>query len=186
MREALNRALVAAGVAACLTMALVSCGSNRQGGSTPSPDSMPPAPSARDGQHGAALPLVAGRWPKSSGHHPPESLTWRRAPLPQSESRLSADVAGPEQPWYASFMTHKTVNRAGIPDESPENQRVLACGQGIAKPGCRITSLGGHRWRIETLAPAPQNHPYRILYVQWPSGGPGEPENWASWQLPTP
>ncbi|EDY45190.2 hypothetical protein [Streptomyces sp. SPB074] len=83
-------------------------------------------------------------------------------------------------------MTHKTVDRAGIPDESPENQRVLGCGQGIAKPGCRITSLGGRRWRVETLAPAPQNHPYRILYVQWPSAGPGEPENWTSWQLPTP
>lgn len=102
------------------------------------------------------------------------------------ERPLSVDVSGPSRPWYASFMVHRTVDRAGVPDERLSSQRVLACGDGITKPGCRIALLGNHHWRIETFGPAPRSHPYRILYVQWPSNGPGEPENWASWQLPTP
>lgn len=186
MQEALSRASVAAAGIACLVMTVVSCDSGRQGSSHPTPDTTPASPSARDSRNGSALPLVAGRWPKGGPHQPPERLTWKRASLPRTNSRLSVDVVGPEKPWYASFMTHKTVNRAGIPDESPENQRVLACGRGLTKPGCRISALGGHRWRVETIEPAPRSHPYRTLYVQWPSDGPGESENWASWQLPTP
>lgn len=165
-----------------LVVVLSSCA---QGGQTASPSApVPEAPSARESREGAALPLVAGKWSSSDTHPPPEKLRWRREPSSRPEAALSVEVIGPGKPWYASFMAHKTIDRNGIPDDAPDSQLVLACGEGLTDPGCRITALGGHRWRVETLASAPEGHPYRMLYVQWPSARPGDAEEWASWQLP--
>ncbi|WP_435059960.1 hypothetical protein [Streptomyces sp. bgisy060] len=128
---------------------------------------------------------MAGHWENGDSHAPPSRLTWQRDRHAARE-RLSVEVTGPAQPWYASSMVHKALDESGIPKEDTASQTVLACGDGITDPGCRITRTAPGRWRVETLDPAPTSHPYRVLYVQWPSDEPGQPEKWASWQLPTP
>lgn len=70
-------------------------------------------------------------------------------------------------------MVHKALDENGIPKEDTANQAVLACGDGISDPGCRITRTAPGRWRVETLDPAPTSHPYRVLYFQWPSDDAG-------------
>lgn len=192
MHQALNRVLAAAAAAAVVWVlpVLTACGSGRQEDPprvVPRTPAAPSAPSARDTRLAGMLPLVAGAWGEQGGSHaPPERLTWQRDRSASRDEPLSAEVTGPGRPWYASFMVHKTLDQAGVPKEDTANQAVLACGNGITEPGCRITRGVGDGWRIETSAPAPESHPYRVLYVQWPSDGPGRPEKWASWQLPTP
>lgn len=142
-------------------------------------------PTARDTHLATPLPLMARQWEDGDSQTPPSRLTWQRDRR-AGRDRLSVEVTGPAQPWYASFMVHKALDERGVPREDSANQTVLACGDGISDPGCRITRIAPDRWRVETVDPAPAGYPYRVLYVQWPSGGPGQTEKWASWQLPTP
>ncbi|WP_437026854.1 hypothetical protein [Streptomyces sp. enrichment culture] len=83
-------------------------------------------------------------------------------------------------------MLHSRIDGSGIPDEDPRRQKVLACGEGITDPGCRITDHEDRRsYTIEAVDPLPAGRPYRVLYVQWAPERPGGKETWASWQLPT-
>ncbi|WP_158786581.1 hypothetical protein [Streptomyces sp. NRRL F-5065] len=82
-------------------------------------------------------------------------------------------------------MLHSTIDASGIPDEDTRRQKILACGNGITDPGCRITAGSDGSYTIEVLGAPPPDHPYRVLYVQWAPNRPGSKETWASWQLPT-
>ncbi|WP_139216328.1 MULTISPECIES: hypothetical protein [unclassified Streptomyces] len=98
---------------------------------------------------------------------------------------MRVTVKAPSPPSYASFMLHSRIDASGIPDEDTRRQRVLACGTGIADPGCRITDNNDGSYTVEVPGSPPEGHPYRVLYVQWAPDRPGAEETWASWQLPT-
>ncbi|WP_031078966.1 hypothetical protein [Streptomyces sp. NRRL WC-3742] len=189
-RRALSRA-AACGAAALL----VSCtgapaapsDGRRPESASASPSGRPAPPTARQ-DDGAELPLVAGQWGGGQHKEPPRHLDWARSvrPDPQADAgqHVRVAVAAAPAPSYASFMLHSTIDGSGIPDEDPRRQKVLACGAGIADPGCRITDGGNGSWTIEIVGTAPAGHPYRVLYVQWAPNRSGAEETWASWQLP--
>lgn len=132
---------------------------------------------------------MAGQWGNGRHKEPPQRLEWRRPagknPRADVEQPLRVTVTAASAPSYVSFMLHSTVNESGIPDEDTRRQKVLACGDGITDPGCRITDHRDGSYTIEVVGALPPDHPYRVLYVQWAPNRPGAEEIWASWQLPT-
>ncbi|OII68937.1 hypothetical protein BJP39_19430 [Streptomyces sp. CC77] len=153
---------------------------------SPAPSADPATPSAHLTGDTAALPLVAGAWGDGEGKTPPERLTWPpTARAADGSAPVRVTVKAPSPPSYASFMLHSRIDASGIPDEDTRRQRVLACGTGIADPGCRITDNNDGSYTVEVPGSPPEGHPYRVLYVQWAPDRPGAEETWASWQLPT-
>lgn len=189
------------GAAACSAAAvLVSCTGSSTGQhevrqperatASPSPFSSPdPAPPTARENGGPALPLVAGQWGNGRHKEPPQHLEWGRPTEKNREAdagksvRITVEAAS--TPSYASFMLHSTIDGSGIPDEDTRRQKVLACGDGIDAPGCRITDNKDGSYTIESVGAPPPDHPYRVLYVQWAPNRPGNEETWGSWQLPT-
>lgn len=143
------------------------------------------APTARENV-GGSLPLLAGQWGAGKHKAPPEHLTWEPpagTSSPAGES-LKVTVTAEAAPSYASFMLHRTIDGAGIPDEDSRQQQILACGPGITRPGCLIVDNRNGSYSIEIVGAPPPDHPYRVLYVQWAPQRPGAEEAWSSWQLP--